>query len=511
MKRIKINKDQYHRLGSVILKEEQIKLPRKFEEIPGGQDNYRTNQPSLEQLEYIIKHYDIKNVIRMNGEEGTGVTPQSEEREVEKLGANYYFINAHDGFEKGEGYLTSMDEALPILEEGHTLIHCTGGRDRTGYIVAEYLQRNFNWDKDKLWEYTVAFNNWEDHICNNTGNKGYIKYMEGFYPLDEWCENYDPNNKCPNCSDVIVVDIPEDNEWEDISPTGEKITDFDEDLDGKLIKRYGGNNKEDVEKIQIMLHILGYNIGNYGKNKDGIDGRFGPVTRRGVIDFQKDVFPTNPLEWDGIVGPKTYEKLIEEIDKVAAQEGVDREELLISFDPTADEQGDIDQEEVEIEDKEEVYDIPDIPKGKLSRSQYIDLWKNIAIDQMRHYNIPASITLAQGIIESGDGNSRLARKGNNHFGIKCHRDWQGDTIIATDDRPDECFRKYPTAMGSFEDHSKFLHKHGRYDFLFDLDITDYEGWARGLKKAGYATSPTYADTLINVIERNNLSQYDKVA
>ena len=480
MKRIKINKTQYNRLGGIMLKEQQVKLPRKFEEIPGGQDNYRTNQPSLEQLAYIIKNYDIKNVIRMNAEEGTGVTPQAEEREVEKLGANYYFINAHDGFEKGEGYLTSMDEALPILEEGHTLIHCTGGRDRTGYIVAEYLQRNFGWDKDRLWEYTVEFNNWEDHVCNNTRNKGYIKYMEGFYPLDEWCENYDPDNKCPNCSDVVVVDIPDDNEEQEITPTGDKITDFDKDLGGKLIKRYGGNSQEDVERIQTMLYILGYNIGKYGPNKDGIDGKFGPYTRRGVIDFQKDIFPTNTTEWDGIIGPKTYEKLIEKIEEVAKEEGVDREELLNSFDSGEDkEQDEIYKDEEEVD----VYAIPEIPQGKLSRSQYIELFKNIAIDQMRRYNIPASITLAQGIVESGNGNSRLARKGNNHFGIKCHG-WKGEEIYADDDKPNECFRKYPNLMGSFEDHSKFLHKHGRYDFLFDLDITDYEGWAKRFKKSG---------------------------
>ena len=372
MKRIKINKTQYNRLGDIILKEQLVKLPRKFEEIPGGQHNYRTNQPSLQQLAYIIKNYDIKNVIRMNGEEGTGVTPQAEEREVEGLDANYYFINAHAGFEKGEGYLTSMDEALSILEEGHTLIHCTGGRDRTGYIVAEYLQRNFGWDKDRLWEYTVDFNNWEYHICNNTGNKGYIKYMEGFYPLDEWCENYDPDNRCPNCSDVVVIDIPdEDGHYHgdkevEIPSTGDKITDFDRDLGGKLIKRYGGNSKEDVERIQTMLYILGYNIGKYGPNKDGIDGKFGPYTQRGVQDFQKDVFSTNPSEWDGIVGPKTYEKLIEKIDEVAQEEGVDREELLNSFrDSEYDEDKiskdiEYDEDDVEIEIRdiggdEEVY------------------------------------------------------------------------------------------------------------------------------------------------------------
>jgi len=142
-----------------------------------------------------------------------------------------------------------------------------------------------------------------------------------------------------------------------------------------------------------------------------------------------------------------------------------------------------------------------------SRSAYIDSIKNIAIEQQKKYKIPASITIAQAIIESGDGNSTLAKQGKNHFGIKCHG-WSGDKSYHDDDKPNECFRNYDTIQDSFEDHSKFLKKHSRYNNLFELDITDYKGWAKGLKKAGYATSPTYAEALIDIIESNNLQQYD---
>ena len=503
MKKIIITESQLNKLNYLILSEQQnIDLPRKFEEIPEGNNNWRSSQPTLSQLEYILKTYNIENVIRMNKKEGTEVTTTEEKDLVEDMGINYYWINAHLGYKKGEGYLISIDEALPILEEGNTLIHCTGGRDRTGYIVAEYLQQNFGWDKDELWEYTVKFNNWKSHICNNTGNKGYIKYMEGFYPLDEWCKKYDINNNCPNCEEIIYT--PEDEEIEspskELSDDSGKINDFDMDIDGKLIRRWIINDTDNVKRIQTMLSILGYDLGFHG-----IDGKFGPDTESAVKEFQKDVF-TDKEEWDGIIGPNTYEELIVEIDEISKEEGVDREELIDSFDSGEDkEQDEIYKDEEELN----VYDIPDIPTGEISRSQYIDLWKNIAIAQMSIYNIPASITLAQGIVESGNGNSRLARKGNNHFGIKCHRDWVGETITASDDRPNECFRKYPNDMGSFEDHSQFLRKHGRYDFLFNLEITDYVGWANGLQKAGYATNPKYADTLINVIERNNLSQYDR--
>ena len=127
---------------------------------------------------------------------------------------------------------------------------------------------------------------------------------------------------------------------------------------------------------------------------------------------------------------------------------------------------------------------------------------------MKQYKIPASITLSQGILESGNGESRLATKGNNHFGIKCHG-WQGQEIYADDDEENECFRKYRKVEDSFRDHSIFLKKNGRYSFLFELDLNDYVGWAHGLKKAGYATSPNYAEKLISLIEKYDLSRFDK--
>ncbi len=145
---------------------------------------------------------------------------------------------------------------------------------------------------------------------------------------------------------------------------------------------------------------------------------------------------------------------------------------------------------------------------KMTRSEYIQRFKDIAIQEMVEFNIPASITLAQGILESGDGNSRLAREANNHFGIKCHTGWEGDFIRENDDAPNECFRKYKNPEESYKDHSFFLSQRGRYSFLFDLKITDYKGWAHGLKKAGYATNPKYGPLLIKIIEENNLDKYD---
>ena len=148
-------------------------------------------------------------------------------------------------------------------------------------------------------------------------------------------------------------------------------------------------------------------------------------------------------------------------------------------------------------------------ENRISRSQYIETWKTEAINQMVTYGIPASITLAQGILESGDGNSRLAKQGNNHFGIKCHN-WTGKTIHKDDDKKNECFRKYESARQSFQDHSEFLTERGRYSFLFDLEPNDYKGWAKGLKTAGYATNPKYSNLLIALIEKNNLQQYDNM-
>lgn len=126
---------------------------------------------------------------------------------------------------------------------------------------------------------------------------------------------------------------------------------------------------------------------------------------------------------------------------------------------------------------------------------------------MRKYSVPASITLAQGILESGSGKSKLAVEANNHFGIKCHDTWSGATMHIDDDAPNECFRKYKSVDQSFEDHSVFLKK-PRYEELFVLEITDYKGWAQGLKKCGYATSSTYAKNLIDLIEKYELTQFD---
>ena len=145
---------------------------------------------------------------------------------------------------------------------------------------------------------------------------------------------------------------------------------------------------------------------------------------------------------------------------------------------------------------------------QLNRSAYIEKYKDIAIKEMKAYGIPASITLAQGCLESGDGNSRLAREGNNHFGIKCHNNWAGDKMYHDDDEKGECFRVYKDAKQSFEDHSDFLRYRSRYASLFDLDPKDYKGWAHGLKKAGYATNPKYAEHLINIIEEYELYKYD---
>ncbi len=140
---------------------------------------------------------------------------------------------------------------------------------------------------------------------------------------------------------------------------------------------------------------------------------------------------------------------------------------------------------------------------------YIDRYKDIAIEEMATYRIPASITLAQGLLESGAGKSYLSTHGNNHFGIKSHG-WSGRTIRHDDDRKQESFRAYNSARESFEDHSRFLANRERYQRLFSLSLTDYKGWARGLKECGYATNPAYARRLISIIETYKLYEYDRV-
>ncbi len=149
-----------------------------------------------------------------------------------------------------------------------------------------------------------------------------------------------------------------------------------------------------------------------------------------------------------------------------------------------------------------------ISLAQISVREYIDTYKELAIREMNRTGIPASITLAQGILESASGNSKLATKANNHFGIKCHSSWKGKTIRKDDDRKNECFRKYPSAYDSFIDHSNFLTNGKRYAFLFEYKTTNYKKWARGLKKAGYATNPSYAKRLIDLIERYQLNRYD---
>jgi LysM repeat protein len=146
---------------------------------------------------------------------------------------------------------------------------------------------------------------------------------------------------------------------------------------------------------------------------------------------------------------------------------------------------------------------------KVSVKEYIDKYKEIAITEMNRYGIPASIKLGQGLLESSSGNSDLATEANNHFGIKCKKEWTGPTFFKDDDEKQECFRKYPRVLDSYEDHSRFLKNSVRYAELFKLELIDYKGWAYGLKKAGYATNPQYPQLLIKTIEENRLYEFDK--
>lgn len=149
--------------------------------------------------------------------------------------------------------------------------------------------------------------------------------------------------------------------------------------------------------------------------------------------------------------------------------------------------------------------------GSKLQEDYISQYRDIAVIEMKKFGIPASITLAQGLLESGSGTSYLAVKANNHFGIKCHQDWRGKKVYADDDERNECFRAYKHAEESFRDHSHFLNNRSRYAFLFEEDPADYKAWAKGLKKAGYATNKRYADLLIDLIERYDLHLYDDPA
>ena len=145
----------------------------------------------------------------------------------------------------------------------------------------------------------------------------------------------------------------------------------------------------------------------------------------------------------------------------------------------------------------------------INTEDYVKFYSNIAMDEMIQFGIPASITLAQGILESGAGKGRLAVQANNHFGIKCH-DWNGKKIYHDDKKEQECFRKYDNPEYSYRDHSLFLSNRGRYSFLFDLKKDDYKQWAKGLKKAGYATDPKYPQKLIDLIQRYQLYKYDNI-
>lgn len=146
-----------------------------------------------------------------------------------------------------------------------------------------------------------------------------------------------------------------------------------------------------------------------------------------------------------------------------------------------------------------------------TEDQYIQKFAQYAVEEMEKYKIPASITLAQGLLETGGGQSRLALEGKNHFGIKCKEDWTGKTMKHTDDAPNECFRVYEDPRQSYEDHSIFLSTRKYYTGLFNLDMKDYKAWAYGLKKAGYATNPRYASILIGKIERYKLYEFDNTS
>jgi LysM repeat protein len=159
--------------------------------------------------------------------------------------------------------------------------------------------------------------------------------------------------------------------------------------------------------------------------------------------------------------------------------------------------------------KKPVVSVTPAPRSAGSiQGAYIDKYKGLAVSEMKRSGVPASITLAQGMLESDYGRSRLATQANNHFGIKCGSNWRGATISHTDDSPNECFRRYRSVEESFHDHSNFLTSSARYGNLFKLHPTDYKGWARGLREAGYATNPNYANLLIRIIEENELWHYD---
>ena len=155
--------------------------------------------------------------------------------------------------------------------------------------------------------------------------------------------------------------------------------------------------------------------------------------------------------------------------------------------------------------------VPVLAAGQNPRQAYIDKFSKLAVLEMERTGVPASITLAQALLESGAGQSPLATKANNHFGLKCHNDWDGERFLYDDETRDECFRVYPSAEDSYRAHSDYLLEHDRYKSLFDLEPDDYQGWAKGLRRAGYATDPGYANKLISLIEDYQLYRYDRLA
>ncbi|MFI5164416.1 MAG: glucosaminidase domain-containing protein [Bacteroidia bacterium] len=150
-----------------------------------------------------------------------------------------------------------------------------------------------------------------------------------------------------------------------------------------------------------------------------------------------------------------------------------------------------------------------VPMKEFSPGDYINIFYEDAVKEMIENGVPASVTLAQGMLESGYGNSPLAVYANNHFGLKCHKEWEGSTFSMDDDEKNECFRKYDNVIESYFDHSLFLKTRERYSFLFNLSLTDYSGWARGLKDAGYATHPNYATDIVDIIEKYRLYELDR--
>jgi len=160
-------------------------LPINFDIVPSSDNVFRSNQPKLDQLRNLLETYDIDVVIRMNAEEKTGVTIEQEKELVESMGKKFLFINAHEGYVKGKGYVKSLDKIQPYLRKGKVLIHCTQGADRTGYQIGKFIQDNLKWNRKKLWDYTVRYNSWELYIAKNK-NPEYIKYMEAFYPWEKW-------------------------------------------------------------------------------------------------------------------------------------------------------------------------------------------------------------------------------------------------------------------------------------------------------------------------------------